>query len=81
VSFLVVAVETWLASYVNDADFGVAQGIGRRVCGLIEKIWLQDKALLAMGTALRSDVDRILGALTNLGVAEASRVEEALATK
>jgi hypothetical protein len=77
--FLVIAVEAWLASYVDDADFWVAHGTGRRVCGLIEKIWLQDKRLLAMGAALRSDVDRMLGALTNLGVAEASRVEEALA--
>ena len=78
-SFLVAGAQTWLSSHGDDSEFWIAHASGRRVCGLIEGIWLQGKHLLAVGSALRSNVDRILGALTNLGVPEARRLEEALA--
>jgi hypothetical protein len=45
----------------------------------IEKIRLQEPALLGNNQAARFDVDRLLTALISLGVADARRLEEALA--
>ena len=41
-------------------------GVGSRLCSIIDE-------------AIRFDVDRLLGALISLGVADAKRLEEALA--
>ncbi len=77
--FLVEAAKTWLGSYADDNDFWVDHRIGCRVCVWIEKVLLQAPALLDTDNALRADVDRLLAALISLGVAEAKRLEEALA--
>jgi hypothetical protein len=77
--FLVVAAQSWLEAYANDSDFWVDYGIGRRTCEFIAEVLLQQPGLLDPSDALRADVDRILGAMVSLGVAEARRLEETLA--
>jgi hypothetical protein len=58
---------------------GSPYAIGRRVCGLIEATRRAEPALLAVNQPLREDVNRLLPALIRLGVAEAARLEQALA--
>ena len=77
--FIIVAAMAWLASYPDDTAFWTGQEIGRRVCALIDGLRLQGEALLDPEQALRRDIDTLLAALVALGVAEASRLEMALA--
>ena len=77
--FMVTAAMTWLKSYPNDSDFWVDHGIGRRVCVWIEEVRRQEPSLLDTDKPVRFDVDRLLAALISLGVADAKRLEEALA--
>jgi len=77
--FIVTAAKTWLASYPDDSAFWIDNAIGQRVCALIEGVRLQDNALLDSEHALRRDIDVSLAALVRVGVAEASRLETALA--
>jgi hypothetical protein len=76
---IVPAANAWLGSYSDDTEFWVAHGIGRRVCVWLEEILRQESAVLDADKSLRFDVDRMLAALIELGVAEARRLEEALA--
>jgi len=77
--FTITAAMTWLKSYPNDRQFWVDHGVGRRVCVWIEEVRRQEPALLNADTPVRFDVDRLLAALISLGVADAKRLEEALA--
>lgn len=77
-SFIVAAAKAWLASYHEDSEFWVDNGIGRRVCGWVEEVRRQEPALLETDKSIRVDVDQVLAALVSLGVAEARRLEEAL---
>lgn len=78
---IVAAAKTWLASYPDDSAFWIDHGIGQRVCALIDGIRLQEKAQLDTEHALRRDIDVLLADLVRLGVAEASRLETALADR
>jgi len=78
-SFMVAAAKVWLESYPKDSDFWVDHGIGRRVCVWIDEVRRQEPALLDTDKPVRFHVDRLLAALISLGVAEAKRLEEALA--
>ncbi len=49
------------------------------MCVWIEEVRRQEPALLDTDEAVRFDVDRLLAALISLGVADARRLEEALA--
>ena len=77
--FLVTAVKVWLRSYPDNSDFWVDYGIGRRVCVWIEEVRRQEPTLLDTNEAVQLDVDRLLAALISLGVADARRLEAALA--
>lgn len=77
--FMVAAVKAWLASYPNDSDFWVDDGIGSRVCAWIEEVRRQDTALLNTDKPVRIDVDRLLAGLISAGVADARQLEESLA--
>lgn len=77
--FIVAAAQTWLASYPDDSEFWIDQAIGQRVCALIDGIRLQEQAVLDSERALRRDIDVLLAALVRVGVAEANRLETALA--
>jgi hypothetical protein len=77
--FIVTAAMTWLKSYPNDNDFWVDHGIGRRVSVWIDEVRRQQPSLLETDKPIRLHVDRLLAALISLGVADAKRLEEALA--
>jgi hypothetical protein len=77
--FIMAAANAWLRSYHDSNDFWIGHDIGRRVCVWIETMWRREPTLLAVEKALRLDVDRLLAALVSLGVADARRLEEALA--
>ena len=77
--FIVAAALAWLRSYPDDTFFWIDHDIGRRVCVWIEGVWRGEPALLDPKQVLRIDVDRLLAALISLGVADARRLEEALA--
>jgi hypothetical protein len=76
---IVSAARASLARYSNDSRFWIDHIIGRRICALIEEVRRQESKLFDPDQTLRSDVDRILGTLVRLGVAEARGLEEALA--
>ncbi|HNP65767.1 MAG TPA: hypothetical protein PKH39_17680 [Woeseiaceae bacterium] len=76
--FIVAAAKSWLASFHENSEFWVENGIGRRVCGWVEKVWRQEPALLDTDKSIRVDVDQLLAALVSLGVPEARRMEKAL---
>ena len=78
--FIVEAAKTWLKNNPADRGFWVDHDIGRRLCTWIEEVRRQAPALFGSDNAVRFDVDRLLAALVNLGVAEARRIEEALAS-
>jgi hypothetical protein len=78
--FIVEAAKAWLGSYANDSEFWVAHGIGRRVCLAIEEIRHQEPGMLGPDKPVRFDVDRSLTAIISLGVPEARRLEEILAS-
>lgn len=78
--FMIAAVKAWVDSYPDDTQFWVDHGIGRRVCLWIENIYGQDAALLREGVPLRSELDRVIAALVRLGIPDARRLEQLLAT-
>ena len=77
--FLVAAAKTWLESFPDDRDFWVDHDIGRRICVWIEEIRHQEPILLDTDEDVQFDVNRLLAALISMGVADAGRLEEALA--
>jgi hypothetical protein len=79
--FLLAAASSWMAASPDATDFWVDHGIGRRVCALIEAARLTGPTVLAPGQPLRDQVDRLLPAMVRVGVAEAARLEQAIAAK
>jgi hypothetical protein len=76
---LVTAAKSWLAAFPDDNDFWVDQGIGRRICNLLDVVLAGTDALFDAERRLRRDVDAILAALVRSGVAEAARLERDIA--
>jgi hypothetical protein len=78
--FFLTAVDAWLESFHEDTDFWVDHGVGRRVCEWIDNVHqAKPDAFDSTGSA-RNKVDRILAALVHVGIADAKRLEEMLAT-
>jgi hypothetical protein len=79
--FVVTAAKDWLTAYPDDTTFWVEHGIGRRVCAWIDVIREGHPATLDFTHGLRIDVDQLLATFVRLGVPEARRLEESLATE
>ena len=79
--FLVGAASNWLEAFPNNDVFWVDYDIARRVCDLIVSIQSQDSRVMDSEESLRNDVARLLSAFINLGIAEATRLEQALAAR
>jgi GNAT superfamily N-acetyltransferase len=73
---IVAAGKGWLAAHPEDKDFWIDQGIGRRLCSLMEAILGHDPNPFGPGQPLRKDIDTLLASLVRMGVAEAHRLEE-----
>jgi energy-coupling factor transporter ATP-binding protein EcfA2 len=78
--FLLAAATSWMAAFPDATEFWIEHGIGRRVCALIDATRQMEPTLLASGQPLRNQVDRLLPGLVRVGVAEATRLEQALQT-
>lgn len=72
--FLLEATEAWF-SRTNAPGLWVEMGIGRKVVQWLEAAITQEPELLAPAHPLRSRVDRALGRLVGVGVAEAHELE------
>jgi len=75
---IVAAGKGWLAANPDEKDFWVDQGIGRRLCALMEAILAHDPTPFCLDQPLRNDIDSLLASLVRMGVAEAHRLEERL---
>jgi hypothetical protein len=75
---IIAAGKGWLAAHPDNKEFWIDQGIGRRLCSLMEAILAFDPKPFASDQPLRKDIDGLLGSLVRLGIAEAHRLEESL---
>jgi hypothetical protein len=73
-----MAAHTWLRSYPDSTPFWIDSEMGRRICALIDNIWRGEPVLLDRAQTLRNDVDQLLASLVRIGVADATRLEQAL---
>jgi hypothetical protein len=78
-SLLVAAAKSWVAAFPDDNELWVDQGIGRRVCALLNLMLVKTNALFGPQQVFRRDVDAILAALVRSGVPEAARLEQSIA--
>lgn len=72
--FLLAAVETWHAR-TQAAGLWIATGIGRQIVKWFEAAITEEPGLLAPTHPYRDRIDRALGALVGVGVAEAHELE------
>jgi hypothetical protein len=75
---IVAASMSWLAAFPDDRSFWIDQGVGRRLCALIDAVLALDPRLFASDQASRGDIDRLLENLVPLGIAEAYQLEDKL---
>jgi len=75
---IVAASKSWLAAFPDGKAFWIDQGIGRRLCAIIDAVLALDPSLFAPDQASRKDIDRLLESLVRMGIAEAYRLEESL---
>ena len=78
---VVAAAKSWVGAFPDNNEFWVDQGIGRRVCALLDVILVKTNALFGAQGTLRRDVDAILAALVRSGVPDAVRLEQSIADK
>ena len=55
----------------------IEQGVGRRLCSLMQAIFSLDPKPFGSNAALRKEIDALLGSLVPMGIPEA-RLEESL---
>ncbi len=74
-SLIVAAAEAWLSNHLGNATFWIDGGVSKRLCGVLEKIFLNN-------TVSDSDqwrrIENIVSALVRIGSPEAARFERAL---
>ena len=75
---VIAAGKGWLAAHAENKEFWIDQGIGRRLCSLMESILAHDPKPFESDQPLRKDIDGVLGSLVRMGIAEAHRLEESL---
>ena len=76
---LIAGSKSWLGSYADDTGFWIGHSIGRRFCDWVDRIRLSAPDTLAADKFERQEIDRILAALVQLGLAEARQLETELA--
>lgn len=74
--FLLAAVETWFERLPSDIQLWGTLGVGRRIIAWFEATILEDPTLLGPTHSQRVRIDRVLGALVALGIAEAHELEK-----
>ncbi|MBU1195725.1 MAG: ATP-binding protein [Proteobacteria bacterium] len=74
--FLIISTQVWLQTFPDYMEFWVDHSIGRRICVLIEKIIEQEPEILDGQQDLKTDLNRIVASLTNLGIPEGYTLEK-----
>jgi len=72
---IIAAGKGWLTAYPDNKEFWIDQGIGRRLCSLMEAVLAFEPKSFASDRPIRKDIDGLLGSLVRMGVAEAHRLE------
>jgi len=76
INFLLAGVEAWLERLPADLGMWIAMGIGRKVVDWLEAAIAEQPALLGRVHSQRDRIDRVLGRLVSIGVAEAHELEK-----
>lgn len=74
--FLLAAVEAWFERLPSDVGLWVTMGIGRKVVEWLEVAIVEEPSLLGPIHPQRARIDRILGQLVSVGIAEAHELEK-----
>lgn len=74
--FLLAAVEAWFERLPSDTSLWGTLGVGRKVVAWFEATMLEDPALLGPAHPQRVRIDRVLGQLVAVGIAEAHELEK-----
>lgn len=74
--FLLAAVEAWFERLPSDTSLWGTLGVGRKVVAWFETTMLEDPALLGPAHPQRVRIDRVLGQLVAVGIAEAHQLEK-----
>jgi hypothetical protein len=74
--FLLAAVEAWFERLPSDAGLWVTMGIGRKIVEWLEAAIVEEPALLGPAHPQRARIDRVLGQLVAVGIAEAHELEK-----
>jgi len=74
--FTLAAVESWFERLPSDIGIWITMGIGRKVVEWFEAAILQQPGLLGPAHPHRIRIDRVLGQLASVGVAEAHELEK-----
>jgi hypothetical protein len=74
--FLLAAVESWFERLPTDAGIWITVGIGRKVVEWFEAAIAEDGGILGPTHPRRGSMDRVLGRLVGVGVAEAHELEK-----
>ncbi len=75
-NFLLSAVDTWIESLPLDRAMWIELGIGRKVIAWFDAVVVEQPAILGRSQPLRDRIERIVGQLIALGVAEAHELEK-----
>ncbi len=75
-SFLLEAAEAWFARVPGNSAFWTATRVGRQIVEWFEAAIGEEPALLASDHPARERIDRLLGGLVAVGVAEAHELEK-----
>lgn len=76
--FLIISTQIWLQTFPDYMEFWVDHSIGRRVCVLIEEIIKQEPIMFGKQQDLKTDLNRIVASLTNLGIPEGYTLEKVI---
>jgi len=76
-SFVVGCIENWLERFPDSNRFWIEWGVGARISSVLITIF-RDSPPTFEPTDLRSRIDKILGRLVGLGVAQAHEMEKLL---
>lgn len=77
--FILAATEVWLERCPGDAGVWLELGLGRRIVHWLDIAAQEDDTILTSTHQHRERIDRIVGILTELGVAEAHDFEQKIA--
>ena len=75
---IVTAGKVWFSTHSGDTEFWIENGVGRRMCNVIEAIVELDPGLVGRTQSARKEIEGFLGVLIGMAVSEAHRLEETL---